>query len=221
MIFQNRAQAGRLLASKLSSYKGKDVVVLALPRGGVPVGAEISKTLNVPLNVLAVRKVGAPFNPELGLGAICEDIDPVLSDDLLSQVHLTRADLADIVKSEKKEIERQIRKFRKGKELINLSGKTAIVVDDGLATGATVMAAIKFLRGKAVSKIVVAVPITAASSARKVRAKVDEFVAVEESEDLLAVGYWYKDFDPVSDDEVLSFLKRRPRRVANYPMKTK
>jgi len=217
MLFLDRGHGGRLLASKLRQYKDTEALVLAIPRGGIPVAFEIAKSLNLPMDVLAVRKIGAPFNPELALGAICEDILPVLSDSLLGYVNMTSNDLSEIVEIEKKEIQRQIKKFRQGRDLKNLKDKTIIVVDDGLATGATVLAAAKYLRAQKVAKIVVAVPIASGSSVRKLKSKVDDFVVIEESEDLLSVSYWYQDFAPVEDRRATFLLKSHMGLHAQHP----
>lgn len=208
MFFRDRSHAGQLLALNLLKYQTENPIILALPRGGVPVAAQIADSLGAPLEILAVRKVGAPFNPELALGAVCEDVSPVLSDAILAQIGMKAEELADIVTSEKKEIYHQIQKYRRGKDLMDLTERVVIVIDDGLATGATISAAIKYLKTKAVSKIIVAVPIAAASSAKRIRARVDEFFAVEEIEDLLSVSHWYENFDPVSDREIISLLRQ-------------
>ena len=208
MVFSDRTYAGRLLADKLLSYREETIQVLGLSRGGVPVAAVIAEVLEAPLDVILVRKIGAPFNPELALGALCENAEPILTENLLAQVHLTGDDLIDIMEAEKKEIRRQKRKVRKGRDLKNIKGQTILVVDDGLATGSTMSAAVRYLRNTGAGKIIAAVPIASTRSADCLRKKVDEFVALEENDDLMAVSHWYDDFEPVSDQEVLSYLKR-------------
>lgn len=220
MIFQNRKHAGELLANKLLKYKSttkdttksttQNVVVLALPCGGVPLAVEIAKSLQAPLDVLIVRKIGAPFNAELAVGAICENEEPIFNMQALSKAGLEPDDMKPIADSEKKEVQRQINVFRQGRGLIDTAGKTAIIVDDGLATGATLKAAIKYLKKKGVSHLVVAVPVAPSGSARVIREKVDEFIILEERQDLFSVGQWYKDFSQISDKEVLVFLNSQP-----------
>lgn len=208
MIFHNRQHAGKLLAEKLEKYKKLNTIVLALPRGGVPVAAEIATALKAQLEVLVVRKIGAPFQPELAVGAMCEEDPPIWSESLLSRIGLEPDDLEKTVKLEKDKIKKQIQLFRQGRKLPSITQKVAIIVDDGLATGATMHAAIKYLNKKGAAKIVAAIPIAAESSARKLRDKVDDLVALEEPEDLMSVGQWYEDFSQVADDEVIALLKK-------------
>ncbi|PIS11289.1 MAG: phosphoribosyltransferase [Bdellovibrio sp. CG10_big_fil_rev_8_21_14_0_10_47_8] len=209
MIFLNRIEAGDLLAEKLLKYKSEEPVILALPRGGVPVAAKVAQALDVPLEVLVVRKIGAPFNVELAVGAICEASEPTFSERLMSRAGLSLRDLVSTVQSEEKEIQRQIHVFREGHQLPTLTGRTVIIVDDGLATGATVLAAVKYLKRKRAQRIVVATPVASASSARCLRGRVHELIALEEREDLRAVGNWYEDFSAVSDQEVIFLLQSR------------
>ena len=206
MIFNNRTHAGELLAEKLLKYKSRKPVILALPRGGVPVAAEISARLGAPFDVLVVRKIGAPFNSELAIGAVCESDEPILNTITLAQIGFEPDDIRNTLKSEKTEVQRQIKLFRQGAKLGDLTQNCVIIVDDGLATGATVKAAIRFLQKKGVEHIVVAVPVAPASTARVIRPRVDELVTLVELEDLYSVGQWYRDFGQVSDDEVLSLL---------------
>lgn len=206
MIFKNRTQAGELLAAKLLKYKNKNPIILALPRGGVPVAAEIAYKLAAPFDVLVVRKIGAPFNSELAIGAVCENDEPILNTITLSQIGFEPDDVKNTLKSEKNEVQRQINLFRQGSKLGDLTEHYVIVVDDGLATGATVKAAIKYLQKKGVEHIVVAVPVAPASTARVIRPRVDELVTLVELEDLYSVGQWYQDFTQVTDKEVISLL---------------
>ncbi len=206
MIFNNRTHAGQLLAEKLLKYKSRKPVILALPRGGVPVAAEIAVRLGAPFDVLVVRKIGAPFNSELAIGAVCESDEPILNTITLAQIGFEPDDIRNTLKSEKTEVQRQINLFRQGAKLGDLTQNCVIIVDDGLATGATVKAAIRFLQKKGVEHIVVAVPVAPASTARVIRPRVEELVTLIELEDLYSVGQWYRDFSQVSDDEVLSLL---------------
>lgn len=206
MHFQNRQQAGRLLADRLEKFVADKPLLLALPRGGVPVAAEIARILNLPLEVLIVRKIGSPYNSELAVGAICEGAEPVFNDYLLSQLGLTPDDLDLTVKQERREIERQLKLFRHNKNLPKLAKRTVIVVDDGLATGATMFAAIHCLKKKGSKKIVIASPVAARTMAQSLRKKVSEVIVIEEHADLWSVGRWYDDFTQVSDDEVSALL---------------
>lgn len=208
MIFQNRKHAGQLLGKALSHYKNEDAVIFALPRGGVPVAAEISIALKLPLDVLIVRKIGAAFQAELAAGAICEDEDPVWNQSVLSQIGLSAEDLAPNLRAEKEKIKKQRELFRGNEKASSVHHKTVIVVDDGLATGFTMLAAIKYLKKKGAAKIVVAVPVAAEKSARQLRTKVDEVVILEKPADLWAVSQWYDDFSQVSDEEVVADLHR-------------
>ncbi len=207
--FENRRQAGRRLAAQviLSDKKKENSLILTLPRGGVPVGFEIAQALNIPLDVLIVRKIGHPLQSELAVGATCEDEEPIWSDQILSRTGLEPDDLILNVKKEKNKIRQQTETFREGRRLPSLTEKVIIVADDGLATGATMFAAVKYLKKKGVAKIVVAVPIGAGSSARQLRAKIDDLIILEEREDLVSVGQWYDDFSQVSDQEVVELLK--------------
>ncbi len=207
MIFRDRSNAGQLLAKPLQKYKSENPIVLALPRGGVPVALEIANALDAPLEVLIVRKIGAPFQNELAIGAICEDEEPIWNETMLSRMELEPDDLGITVGAEIAKIKHQTDLFRNGRKFPSVVKKTAIVVDDGLATGATMAAAIKFLRKKGAAKIVVAVPVSAADSTRKLRNKVDDFIVLEDREDLMSVGQWYHDFSQTSDDDVIHCLK--------------
>jgi predicted phosphoribosyltransferase len=213
MVFKNREQAGKMLALRLKKYKGTECALLALPRGGVPVAAEITTVLKVPVQVLLVRKIGAPFEPEVALGAICEDAEPFWNQDLLERIGLTALDLQPVVKKERAKIRSQREKFR-ARSLTstapNVAGQTAIVVDDGLATGATMMAAVQYLEGKGAKGIVVAVPVAPETTLQKLRDRGVETVSLESPRDLISVGQWYGDFSQVSDSEVVNLLEQSP-----------
>lgn len=203
-LYKNRKHAGKELAILLRKYKGTDTVILALPRGGVPVAAEISHVLNIPLEVLAVRKIGVPIFSEVAAGAICEDDKPVFSENLLLRLGFKPDDLSSIVETETLAIKRQINLFRNGRKLPSLAKKNVIVVDDGVATGATLTAAISFLKKQHVDQIIVAVPVGAASSLAALRQKADEVICPHDLEHLVSVGQYYKDFSQVEDKEVIS-----------------
>lgn len=207
-IFHDRKHAGQLLAQRLKKYKTENILILALPRGGVPIAAEIAKFLEAPLDVLIVRKIGAPFQTELAVGAICEGGEPIWNDAILYQLGLEPDDLGRTVSVEREKVSSQIKLFRESREFASVANKTVIVVDDGLATGATMSAAVRFLQKKTASKIILAVPVAARSSAEQFRSKVDEVVVLEERDDLNSVSQWYKDFSQVTDREVVELLKK-------------
>jgi len=208
MIFQDRKHAGRLLAEALKHYKNEDAIIFALPRGGVPVAAEVSASLKLPLDVLIVRKIGAAFQAELAAGAICEDEDPVWNQSVLSQIGLNTEDLAPTLRAEKEKIKKQRELFRNDLKVSKCQHKTVFVVEEGLATVFTMLAAIKYLKKKGAAKIVVAVPVAAEKSARQLKTKVDEVVILEKPADLWAVSQWYDDFSQVSDEDVIADLHR-------------
>lgn len=211
MIFHDRDQAGQLLAKKLLKYKNSNCIVLALPRGGVPIGEQIAMALGVPLEVLIVRKIGAPFHSELAVGAICEDGEPQWNDNVLYHLGLEPDDLGRTVSLEREKIKIQKDLFRRSEKLASVARKIVIVADDGLATGATMTAAVKYLKKKGAAKIIAAVPVAALSSAITLKKRVDELVAIDVREDLDSVGQWYEDFSQVSDEEVIEMLKRTSR----------
>lgn len=217
MLFKNRQHAGRLLAEKLINYQNLNPIVLALPRGGVPIASEIALALKAPLDVVIVRKVGHPLQRELAVGAICEDDEPIWAEHILARSGFEPDDLGQIIKQESDKIKRQTKLFRGGRKLPALMNRTAIVVDDGLATGATAVSAIKYLQKKGVAKIIMAVPIAAANSARRFRSKVScSFVCLIEPDDFDSVGQWYNDFSQVSDEEVVALLKERQNKMEQY-----
>jgi putative phosphoribosyl transferase len=209
MMFLDRSQAGRLLAEKLLPLKEENPLVLALPRGGVPVASEVASALAAPLDVLIVRKIGAPFQTELAVGALCEDEDPVWNERLLSSAGLEPDDLNRTVIAEANTIRRQMDNFREGRKLPDLRKRVVIVVDDGLATGATALAAIRFLKRRGVKKVIFSAPVAALDSAMRLRKKFDDVVTLAESDDFTSVGQWYEDFNEISDEQVKSVLQQR------------
>lgn len=219
-MFQNRKHAGILLAKKLMEFKDSNALVLGLPRGGVPVAFEIAVAIHSPMDVLTVRKIGSPHQPEFGVGALCEDDQPIWNESTLTRLGLKPEDLGNTVEMETERIQNQIQLFRQGRKAPSVTKKLVIVVDDGLATGATMSAAVKYLKKKGASKIVVAIPVAARRSIRKLRARVDKFVTLHEPEDLRSVGEWYDDFTQVSDEEVIFLLNQQNREtdvLENYP----
>jgi predicted phosphoribosyltransferase len=207
--FRNRSEAGRFLAAQLSEYADRaDVVVLALPKGGVPVAAEVASALGAPLDMLVVRKIGVPWNPEFALGAIASGDMLVLDMDSLDQLGLTRADVEPVIQAERRELARRESLYRKGRPFPALEGQIVILVDDGLATGATMQAAVAALRTKGPALVVVAVPVASRSACAMLDPIVDRVVCVATPEPFFGVGVWYDDFSQTTDEEVLSLLAR-------------
>lgn len=209
MQFRNRIEAGQLLAGKLTQYAGRaDVLVLALPRGGVPVGLEVAGALHAPLDVFCVRKLGVPGQEELALGAIASGGVRVLNSEIVEGLQIP-GDLIDAIAArEWRELERRERAYRGDRPAPEVQGRTIILVDDGIATGSTMRAAIKALRQLEAARIVVATPTAALSTAREMRPNVEEFVAVMTPADFAAVGQWYQDFGQTTDTEVRELLER-------------
>ena len=206
MRFLDRRDAGRQLAAQLSGLADQDPVVIALPRGGVPVGFEVAQALGAPLDVLAVRKLGAPGNPEFGVGAIAEDGTEVLNAAAVRRVGMTEDILEETIKVEGRELRRRVERYRDGRQPFDVRGRTVIVVDDGLATGVTDLAAVRALRARGAAKIIVAVPVGPRESVALVGGEADGIVCHTIPGDFVGVGRWYQDFSPVSDAEVLALL---------------
>ncbi|WP_184579257.1 phosphoribosyltransferase [Streptomyces zagrosensis] len=211
MRFQDRRAAGRALAEHLLPYRkgGRcpDPLVLALPRGGVPIGDEVARSLDAPLDVIVVRKIGAPFAEEVGLGAVAGDDPPLYDQAALVQFGLTEDDLAPILARERQELQRRTALYRQGRPEAELAGRTAIVVDDGLATGSTARAALRFARRQGPDQLVLAAPVCAPDAVRSLRDEADDIVCLEQPPSFHAVGSWYEDFAQLTDDEVLRVLR--------------
>lgn len=213
--YRNRAEAGRSLAAALASYRSRpEVVVLGLTRGGVPVAAEVARALQAPLDVIVVRKLGAPFEPELAIGAIAGDGAEVLDEELIHAFGIARKNVETIVARERAEVERRERLYRAGKAQLDLKERTAILVDDGLATGSTMLAAVAFARKRSARRIVVAVPVASHQAVEKLRSQVDQCVVLATPEPFFAVGEWYSNFLPVSDTEVINLLQENAESAA-------
>jgi putative phosphoribosyl transferase len=212
--YENRREAGRLLATELAHYKSKpDVVVLGLTRGGVPVAAEVAGALQAPLDVVVVRKLGVPFQPELAMGAIAGDGTQVLDKDLVRMLGITEKDVNAVIAKERAELERRERLYRGGRPALDLQERTAILVDDGLATGSTMLAAVAFARKRLAQRIVMAVPVASIEAVEKLREKVDECVCLATPPAFFAVGLWYSDFLPVNDAEVIKLMEESAKRT--------
>jgi len=211
-VFRNRVEAGRLLAPALGKYAGReDVIVLGLPRGGVPVAAEVARVLGAPLDVLVVRKLGAPGQEELAIGAIGEGGVRVLNQRLIQDLGLSAEVIDQIAGREEHELGRRVAAYRGGHEALDVEGKTVIVVDDGVATGATMRAGLQTLRALGVAKIVAAAPVGAADSVALLEDHADEVVVLETPTWFSAVGRWYEDFGQTTDDEVRDLLAHNRR----------
>jgi predicted phosphoribosyltransferase len=214
-MFLNRSDAGSRLSSRLPQYKNRpDVIVLALPRGGVVTGYEIAHALNVPLDVLIVRKLGFPGQPELAVGAVAETGTVVLNEDIVAAGRISEDFLNHEIDRQKEEIARRVTIYRSGKGLPGLSGITVILVDDGVATGATIKAAISALKDENVAKLVVALPVGPPETVKVLRQIVDELICLETPLVFMAVSAHYLDFTQVSDDEVVSILRRSSAMAA-------
>lgn len=206
-IFSDRSEAGRLLARELSDYEGrKDVIVFGLPRGGVPVAAEVARTLHVPLDVLVVRKLGAPVQEELAIGAIGEGGVRVLNTRLVDSIGISDAEIDRIAAREERELERRVKAYRGGHRALDVRGKTVVVIDDGVATGATMRAGLQTLRAMGAQRIVAAAPVGAQDSVDLLAHDADEVVVLETPACFNAVGQWYENFGQTTDDEVRALL---------------
>ncbi|SPH24355.1 Putative phosphoribosyl transferase [Defluviimonas aquaemixtae] len=206
-MFADRAEAGRKLADELERMAPEDPVVLALPRGGVPVAAPIAERLGAPLDLLMVRKIGVPGHEELAAGAIAEGAEPVFNPDVLRSIRSRAEDFAEAVAAKRAEIAERRRMYLGGREQVALEGKTAIVVDDGIATGATMRAALGAARAAGAARVILAVPVAPADALAEVSPMVDETVCLQVPRPFYAVGAHYRDFRQVSDDEVAATLR--------------
>jgi predicted phosphoribosyltransferase len=204
--FPDRRTAGRLLAENLKDIAAKRSVVLALPRGGVPVGHEIAMLLDVPLDVIVTRKIGYPPQPELGVGAIAEGGEPVFDGHMLDRLGITPADLAPVVAAEKEELARRVRVYRGGRKPPDVAGRDVILVDDGLATGVTARAALRSLRAAGAGCLVLAVPVAPPSAVAAMRLEADRVEVLAAPRRFSSVGEWYVSFGQLSDADVLALL---------------
>ena len=208
-LFRNRVEAGQILARRLKSVvTDSDVLVLALPRGGVPVGFEIAKTLHVDLDVFLVRKLGVPGQEELAMGAIASGGVKVLNEPLIQYLGIPPTVIDRVTAREQQEIERRERAYREGRPALPVANRTAILVDDGLATGASMLAAARAVRDQKPKRIIVAVPLASRNACEEFRQHVDDVICAETPEPFYSVGAWYEDFSQTADAEVRELLER-------------
>ena len=215
MRYQDRTEAGRLLAERLAKYKNRpDVVILALPRGGVPVAYEVAQALNAPLDVFVVRKLGVPGQVELAMGAIASGGVRVLNEDVVQMLRIPEEVIEATAMIETEELERRERLYRGDRPGLDAQGRVAILIDDGLATGSTMRAAAVALRRLQPSRVVIAVPVAAGSTCDELSNEVDEVICAETPEPFYAISLWYRDFTQTTDDEVRELLARSVRSIA-------
>lgn len=213
MVFENRQEAGKQLASQLLKFRDENLVILALPRGGVPIGYEVAQVLQAPLDVLVVRKIGLSGNKEFGVGAIAEGGETILDETSLEVLGVDEDALNDTIELEEKELLRRVEKYREGKTLPSMKNKTVILVDDGMATGVTARAAIKAVKKLHPQKVVLATPVCAFEVAENLRSLVNDFVCLSMPYEFSAISVWYKNFEQVSDEEVVELLKKAKAHI--------
>ncbi len=219
--FHDRKEAGNLLAAKLTAYANQqDVIVLALPRGGVPVGFEIAQALHVPLDVIVVRKLGVPGQEELAMGAIATGGIRILNKDVVQFLNIPDEVIDNVTAHELQELERREHRYRGERPAYDISGRTIILVDDGIATGATMHAAVAAIKQRQPTCIIIAVPTAAPSTCDEFAMEVDELVCVIRPEPFIAVGYWYRQFSQTSDEEVHHLLEQANQRTSTIPRNT-
>lgn len=210
--FEDRLEAGRLLAEKLHEYANRgDVVVLALPRGGVPVGFEVARALNAPLDVFVVRKLGVPGREELAMGAIASGGVRVVNQDVVQELGIPEEVIESVAAKEVEEVERREREYRNGRGAVNVGGRIVILVDDGLATGSSMRVAVAAIRKKQPAQIIAAVPVGSSDTCTDLESVADKVVCAATPEPFWGVGQWYRDFSQTSDEEVRDLLSRAAR----------
>ena len=221
MVFEDRKEAGRLLARALETWRSRaDTIVLGLPRGGVPVAYEVASALKLPLDIFVVRKLGVPGQRELAMGAIASGGMVAINQKVVEQMGISRALIDAAIERENLEITRREQLYREGRAPAGLEGLTTIVIDDGLATGASMLAAVRALRSRA-RRVIAAVPVAAESSCNELRSEVDEIICLTTPTPFRAVGNFYRNFDETSDDEVRALLSHAQRNAGNvFPKKS-
>jgi putative phosphoribosyl transferase len=213
-LFHDRAHAGRELARSLAAYRDESPIVLGLPRGGVAVAYEVAQALGAPLDVWVVRKLGAPIQPELGMGAVAEGGEVFLDPQIVRLVGASDADVQEVVASKTAEVEERCRRFRHGRDAPDVAGKTVLLVDDGIATGGTARAALRALRRRGPRRLVLAIPVGSADTLEALSEEADDIVCPSPQTDLYAIGLWYEDFEPVEDEDVVELLDFARRQVS-------
>jgi putative phosphoribosyl transferase len=219
MTFKNRSEAGRKLARVLASFKDQQAVILALPRGGVPVAAEVASVLNAPIDLILVRKIGVPTQPELAMGAVVDGGSPLIvrNEDVIGLAGISESEFKAVCDAELAEIERRRAMYLGRRDRIDVAERVAIVIDDGVATGATTRAALRATRMRRPKKLVLAVPVAPTDSLAAMREEADEVVCLEDHEYFGAIGYYYSDFRQISDQEVIDTLARFSARTSGQP----
>jgi len=209
MIFLNRTEAGKKLATRLTAYANRpDVIVLGLPRGGVPVAFEVAQALHAPLDIFLSRKLGVPMQEELAFGALASGGVRVLDQDIVSEVGISKTEIEEVTERAKKELERRERVYRAGRPPLKVEEQTVILVDDGIATGSSIRAGVSALKQMKPARIVIAVPVAPVSTCNRLRAEVDELVCLHTPEVFFAIGQFYEDFSQLTDEEVIELLRR-------------
>ena len=212
MLFQDRSDAGRKLAEALGMYKNHYPVILALPCGGVLVAAEVAQSMDAPLDLVLVRKVGVPSQPELAMGAVVDGTEPIVvrNEDIIELADVSEQEFNEVCREELAEIDRRRVDYLAGRDRTEINGQVTIVIDDGMATGATTRAALIALHKRRPKELVLAVPVASFESVERLHSEVDAIVCLETPLEFGAIGYYYRDFRPIGDDEVIATLKRFP-----------
>ena len=211
-MFADRRDAGRQLADRLAGHAAMDPVIVAMPRGGVPVAAEVADRLGAPLDVIVVRKIGCPWQPELGIGAVAEGGVRILNEALVAETGVTSHQLEEATNREEAELARRVRRYRGTRPAVPVEDRVVVLVDDGLATGYTARAAVAALRAKGAGRVIIAVPVAPKEGVAAMRRVTDEVVVIETPSWFFAIGEFYQDFSQTSDDEVLTTLERAAAR---------
>lgn len=212
-MFKDRHEAGKLLAEKLSEYKNTNTIIFAVPRGGVVVAYEVASKLNVPLDLAIPRKIGAPKQPELAIGAVAQDGTTVLDNQLVRQLGVSRDYIEEEARQQIEEIERRLKKYRGDlKQYPNIKNKNVILIDDGIATGATIKAAILSLRKQEPASIIIAIPVGPADTIDSLREEADKVICLETPQTFYAIGQFYQDFTQTTDEEVINLIKKRTKK---------